>query len=319
MYQQKDIHRVLLAGAGVMGSSFAQIFAKHGYEVVLYDISEASLEKARGVIAVNQQAEVENGSLSAAESAALTGRITMTTSKEYFAQADFVLESTVENMELRHAFWREASALARPEAVLCTNTSGMSITEIAKAVQDPARFAGMHWVNPPHLIPLVEVIAGEESSEEALQTVYDVALSLEQKPVRVYKDPTGFILNRLQYALVREACYCVEQGYASLEDVDNVVKYGLGMRYAVVGPFETMDFGGIDIFNHVGSYMFDSLCNDGGVPQILKDAYREGRYGVKNGKGFYDYQGDRERQAFLRRDQGFIAVSRGLKALEAKD
>lgn len=318
MYQQKDIHKVLLAGAGVMGSSFAQIFAKHGYEVILYDISEKSLEKARGVIAVNQQAEMENGNLNAEESARLIDRITMTTSKDCFAQADFVLESTVENMELRHAFWREASALAKPEAVLCTNTSGMSITEIAKAVKDPSRFTGMHWVNPPHLIPLVEVIAGEESADEALQVVYDVALSLEQKPVRVYKDPTGFILNRLQYAIVREACYCVQQGYASLEDVDNVVKYGLGMRYAVVGPFETMDFGGIDIFNHVGSYMFDSLCNDGGVPQILKEAYEAGKYGVKNGKGFYDYSGDKEKQAFMRRDQGFIAVAHGLKALEKK-
>ena len=318
MYQQKDIHEVLLVGAGVMGSSFAQIFAKHGYAVTLYDISEASLEKAKGVIAVNQQAEIENGSLTAEESAALTGRITMTVSKNCFAQADFVLESTVENMELRRAFWREASTLTKPEAVLCTNTSGMSITEIAEAVQDPARFAGMHWVNPPHLIPLVEVIAGEKTAAEAMQTVYDVAVSLEQKPVRVYKDPTGFILNRLQYAIVREACHCVEQGYASVEDVDNVVKYGLGMRYAVVGPFETMDFGGIDIFNHVGSYMFDSLCNDGGIPAILRQAYAEGKYGVKNGKGFYDYTGGREKRAFLRRDRGFIAVSRGLKALSSQ-
>lgn len=316
MYQQKDIHNVLLAGAGVMGSSFAQIFAKHGYQVFLYDISEKSLEKARGVISVNQQAEVENGNLTEEESKALVERITMTTSKEYFSQVEFVLESTVENMELRHAFWREACELVKPETILCTNTSGMSITEIAKAVKDPARFAGMHWVNPPHLIPLVEVIAGEESSDEVLQVIYDVALSLKQKPVRVYKDPTGFILNRLQYAIVREACHCVEQGYASLEDVDNVVKYGLGMRYAVVGPFETMDFGGIDIFNHVGSYMFDSLCNDGGVPQMLKDAYEAGKYGVKNGKGFYDYSGDREKQAFKHRDQGFIAVAHALQALE---
>lgn len=113
----------------------------------------------------------------------------MTTSKEYFSQADFVLESTVENMELRHAFWREASELVRPEIVICTNTSGMSITEIAKAVKNPARFTGMHWVNPPHLIPLVEVIAGEKSSEEALQIVYDVALSLEQKPSGCIRTP----------------------------------------------------------------------------------------------------------------------------------
>ena len=168
-------------------------------------------------------------------------------------------------MEIKHAFFKELSEAAKPEAILCTNTSGMSITEIAKAVKDPSRFCGMHWVNPPHLIPLVEVIAGEQSSEEVLQVVYDVAESLHQKPVRVYKDPTGFILNRLQYACLREACHCVEMGYASLEDVDKVMKYGLGMRYSCIGPFETVDFGGIHIFNHVGSYMFDALCNDGGI------------------------------------------------------
>jgi len=308
----------MIAGAGVMGSSFAQIFARHGYEVILYGHRAAALEKAKGVIAVNQQAEVESGELTEEESAALTDRITMTTDKKYFRTVDFLLETITENMELRHAFWREASELVKDETVLCTNTSGMSITEIAKAVKDPARFCGMHWVNPPHLIPLVEVIAGEQSSEEVLQAVYEVAESLEQKPVRVYKDPTGFILNRLQYALLREACNCVQEGYASMEDVDNVVKYGLGMRYAVIGPFETVDFGGIDTFNAVGSYMFDALSNAGGVPPILKEAFEAGKKGLKNCNGFYDYSDGKDQAAFLHRDQGFIAVAKSLKALEKK-
>jgi len=312
MYQQKDIRTVLLAGAGVMGSSFAQIFSKHGYDVILYDISAASLEKAERLIKINLEAQVLAESITAEESEAMLGRITMTTSKEYFPVIDFALEATVENMEIKHAFFKELSEAAKPEAILCTNTSGMSITEIAKAVKDPSRFCGMHWVNPPHLIPLVEVIAGEESSEEVLQVVYDVALSLQQKPVRVYKDPTGFILNRLQYACLREACHCVEMGYASLEDVDNVMKYGLGMRYACIGPFETVDFGGIHIFNHVGSYMFDALCNDGGVPQILKDAHEAGKKGVSNCAGFYDYSDGKDAEALARRDKAFIAVSKAL-------
>lgn len=122
-------------------------------------------------------------------------------------------------------------------------------------------------------------------------------MSLEKKPVRVYKDPTGFILNRLQYAVVREAFHCVEMGYASMEDVDNVVKYGLGLRYACIGPFETIDFGGIDIFNKVGSYMFDALCNDGGLPRLLKEAYEEGKCGVKNCNGFYDYSDGKDQTA----------------------
>ena len=312
MYQQKDIRTVLLAGAGVMGSSFAQIFAKNGYDVVLYDIYESSLEKAKKLIGINVETQVAEGSITPEKAEEMLGRITMTTSKEYFSTIDFALEATVENMEIKHAFFKELSEAAKPEAILCTNTSGMSITEIAKAVKDPSRFCGMHWVNPPHLIPLVEVIAGEESSEEVLQVVYDVAESLHQKPVRVYKDPTGFILNRLQYACLREACHCVEMGYASLEDVDNVMKYGLGMRYACIGPFETVDFGGIHIFNHVGSYMFDALCNDGGVPQILKDAHAAGKKGVSNCAGFYDYSDGKDAEALARRDKAFIAVSKAL-------
>jgi 3-hydroxybutyryl-CoA dehydrogenase len=312
MFQRKDIHKVLLAGAGVMGSSFAQIFAKAGYDVVLYDIAEASLEKAKKLISVNLATQVEQGRFSQEEADAILGRIVMTTGKESFPEIDFALEATVEKMEIKHAFFRELSEAAKPEAILCTNTSGMSITEIAKAVKDPARFAGMHWVNPPHLIPLVEVIAGEKTDEAALNTVYDVALSLGQKPVRVYKDPTGFILNRLQYALLREACHCVEMGYASMEDVDKVVKYGLGMRYACIGPFETVDFGGVHIFNAVGSYMFDALCNDGGVPPILKETFEKGRYGVSAGAGFYDYSDGKDVEALRERDRKFIAVADAL-------
>ena len=312
MYTLDQIRKVLLAGAGVMGSSFAQIFAKAGYDVILYDISDASLERADRLISVNLKTQVEQGRFTAEEAEEIRGRIRMTTSKSCFSEADFALEATVENMEIKHTFFRELSEAAGPEAVLCTNTSGMSITEIAKAVKDPSRFCGMHWVNPPHLIPLVEVIAGEKSSEDVLTVVYELAQRLGQKPVRVYKDPTGFILNRLQYAVVREACHCVEMGYASMEDVDNVMKYGLGMRYACIGPFETIDFGGVHIFNHVGSYMFDALCNDGGVPKLLREVYEAGNYGISTGRGFFDYSGGRDVEALRERDRKFIAVSDAL-------
>ena len=312
MFTQKDIHTVLLAGAGIMGSSFAQIFAKSGYNVILYDIVEEALPKAEKLIRVNLDTQVKENSISQEVAKEIFSRITMTTSKESFSTVDFVLEATAERMDIKHAFFKELSALAKDDAILCSNTSGMSITKIAEAVEKPERFAGMHWVNPPHLIPLVEVISGKHSNENTLQTVYDIALSLGQKPVRVYKDPTGFILNRLQYAVVREACHCVEMGYASIEDVDNVMKYGLGMRYACIGPFETMDFGGIDTFNKVGSYMFDALCNDGGVPKILKEAYDDGKFGVKNCNGFYDYDNGKDVVALDRRDRAFIAVSKAL-------
>ena len=309
MYTQKEIHTVLVAGSGVMGASFAQIFAQHHYDVILYDIADAALEKAKNLIAINQKTEIAQGSLTEKESEELLSRISFTSSKDCFARADFVLEAIAEKMAIKHSFWSEVSQAVSDDAVLATNTSGLSISEIAQAVNKPERFAGMHWVNPPHLIPLVEVISGEKSSEDVIATIYDVALGLGQKPVKVYKDPAGFILNRLQYAIVREACHCVEMGYASIEDVDNVVKYGLGMRYACIGPFETIDFGGIDIFNHVGSYLFDQLCNDGGVPTILKEAYEAGKCGVKNSNGFYDYSDGKGEEALARRDEAFIKLA----------
>ena len=312
MRKQTEIRRVVLAGSGLMGASFAQIFAGHGYDVTLYDIVDTALDKARALIAVNQKAMVDQGALTAEASGAVLEKIRYTTDKAAFAQADFVLEAIVEKLPVKHSFWSEVSQLVGEDVVLATNTSGLPISEIAQAVERPERFAGMHWVNPPHLIPLVEVIAGEKSSPECLEILRALALDLGQHPVMVHKDPPGFVLNRLQYALLREACHIVEEGYASLEDVDGVMKYGLGMRYACLGPFETVDFGGLDIFNHVGSYLFGQLCNDTGVPKILRENYEAGRLGVKSGAGFHDYSGDKADKAIAKRDADFLKLSRCL-------
>ncbi|MCD8350674.1 MAG: 3-hydroxyacyl-CoA dehydrogenase family protein [Planctomycetaceae bacterium] len=312
------ITNVVLAGSGVMGASFAQLFARHGFVVTLYDIAQASLDKADELIAVNQQVMVQEGELSRADSDALRSRIGFTLEADAFRDADFVLEAIAEKMPIKHDFWRRVSSLVADEVVLATNTSGLSITDIAEAVAKPSRFAGMHWVNPPHLIPLVEVIAGRESDDEALTVIRDVALRLGQKPVMVRGDPPGFILNRLQYAVLREAFHIVESGYASLEDVDAVMKYGLGLRYSCIGPFETVDFGGVDTFNHVGSYMFGKLCNDTGVPRLLREAFEAGRLGVKSGAGLYDYPGDAAQQAIAKRDADFLKVSKSLFGAERK-
>lgn len=312
MSKAKYIRTVFLAGAGVMGASFAQIFARNGYDVLLFARNESSLDKARQLIAVNQASEVEQGVRTAQNSAELVSHITYTNDKMDMTKAQFILESIPEQMEVKHAFWKEVCEIVDENVILATNTSGLSITEIAKAVKNPGRFAGMHWINPPHLIPLVEVIAGNETDDETVDVICDLGSDLGQKPVRVYKDPAGFVLNRLQYALVREAFHIVQQGYASMADVDEVMKAGLGLRYACIGPFETIDFGGIDIFNFCGSYLFDALCNDGGLPPLLKQAYDEGKLGVKNGKGFYDYSDGKDVEALAARDAKFIAVSRAL-------
>lgn len=309
MYKLEDIKTILIAGSGIMGSSFAQIFAREGYDVILYDIVEPALESAKHMIEVGQKAQIEQGRISEKKSKELVSRISMTTSKDCFTKAEFVLEAIAEKMAIKHSFWAEVSNAVSPDTILATNTSGLSITEISEAVKGPERFAGMHWVNPPHLVPLVEVIAGEKSSEEVCDVIYALAEKIHQKPVRVYHDPAGFILNRLQYAVIREACNCVEKGYASLEDVDNVMKYGLGMRYAAIGPFETMDFGNIETFYNVAGYMMKELSNNPERPELLTKAFEEGKLGVKNGKGFYDYSGDKADKALARRDRMFMKLA----------
>lgn len=304
------IEKMVIAGAGIMGASIAQILVQNGYSVVLYDIEERFLEKGRELIDINQQTLIAAGDFTPEQSRKNMSHIFFTCDKTCFSGADFVIEAIVENMEAKHGFWSEVSQLAPPDAILTSNTSGLSLTEIAKAVRNPERFAGMHWVNPPHLVPLIEVIKGEKTSEETAQLVYYLSLRIGKKPVMVNKDAAGFILNRIQFAVLREAMHIVDSGIASLEDVDNVFKYGMGMRYACLGPFEIADLGGLDIFYKISGYLFKELNSSGEVSRLLEDAYNSGNFGVKSGKGFYDYSGGRDKEIIKKRDENFIKFLR---------
>ncbi len=309
----KDIKNVSIAGAGIMGASFAQIFGQFGYNVILYDISEKAITNAKELIKMNQKNLISENVISAEVSENTISNIEYSLNTDSFKDADFVIEAIAEKMEIKHKFWEKISNIVSKDSILTTNTSGLSINKISESVKNPERFCGMHWVNPPHIIPLVEIIAGAKTKQETLDLVNQIALSIERKPVIVKKDASGFVLNRLQYAILREAFYIVENDIASVEDVDKVMKYGLGRRYACIGPFETVDFGGIDIFHSVGSYMFKELSNSQEVSSILKELYEEGNYGVKSGKGFYDYSGDKGEKAIEKRDKDFIKVAKSLE------
>lgn len=310
--QTEQIQKVVMAGAGTMGTSMAQIFAAHGYDTVLYNHRETTLEKARRMIELNQEALVLSGELSQAESDAVKARIQLTSDESCFQDCDVVVESIVENMEAKHQLWQKISALAREDAILTTNTSGLSITEIAKAVQRPERFCGMHWFNPPHLVPLVEVIKGEETEDQTARVVAELAERIGKKAVTVKKDAKGFIGNRLQTAILREALHIVQSGIADAEDVDKAVKYGIGFRYACLGPLETADFGGLDIFYHVAEYLVPDLYSSQEVPALLREKFEKGELGVKTGKGFYDYSGDKGERAIRERDEKFIRLYHAL-------
>lgn len=303
--------RVVVAGAGTMGASLAQIFAQRGLHVSLWNRSREGLDRAQALIGSNQAALVSAGRLNAAESRELLGRIAAETDAACFADTDFMIESIAENLEVKQAFFRQIIPVMREDCVIATNTSGLSISALGASVYKPERFVGMHWINPPHLIPLVEVVSGVETAGETADFVYDLALRLGKKPIRV-KDIPGFVLNRLQFAVFREALSIVESGAAGLEDIDGAMEYGLGLRYACLGPFETVDLGGIDVFYRIGSYLFGDLEDRGDVPDMLKSLYENGCWGVKSGSGFYDYSGEKAEQVVKNRDRKVIRITDAL-------
>ena len=311
MKTAKDVKRIVIAGAGTMGSSMGETFAKYGYDVTLYDIFPSALEKAGNLIRLNQETEVAEHVVTPEESAALLERIRYSEDKACFEGADLVVEAILEKLDVKHAFWAEISALVPEDAILASNTSGLSITAIAEVVKRPERFGGMHWINPPHLIPLIEVIQGKKTDDETAAAIRDMALVVEKKPV-IVQDAPGFALNRIQLAVLRECLHIVEQGIATPEAVDDVMKYGLGMRYACLGPFEVCDLGGLDIFYNIASYLFEDLADEKAPFGMLADRFEKGQYGVKTAAGFYDYAGGKDAEKIKYRDRMFTKISKCL-------
>ena len=279
---QPDIRRPVVAGAGTMGTTLARIFAQHGFAVTLWNRRTPSLERAQTRIAGDLDRLAAQGLLT----------------------ADFVVENIAEDLAVKQAFFRAISPRVAPEALLTTNTSGLRVTDVAQGVEDPTRFCGMHWWNPPDLMPLVEITRGDQTSQAAAQAVHALALALGKKPVIVQKDILGILGNRLQYAVMREALHILATGAAGPEEIDAAMKYGPGFRYAVLGPFETADLGGVDIFQAVSDYLFPDLNNDQ-RSQALHDLVDQGRLGVKAGDGFYRYAPGQGEAARQRRDALF--------------
>lgn len=307
----RDIKKIVIAGAGTMGSSMGETFAKYGYEVTLYDIYDEALDKAKNLILLNQDTEVQENIITKEESQSLLNRIHYTTDLSEFANADFVVEAILENLDVKHEFWAKVSTIVDEDVILCSNTSGLSISKIAEAVKNPDRFAGMHWINPPHIIPLIEIICGEKTNPTNAKVIEELALKVNKKPV-IVNDAPGFVLNRIQFAIMRECLNIVEQGIASASAVDDVMKYGLGIRYACLGPFQVADLGGLDIFYNISSYLFADLCNEDKPFGLLKDAYLNGNYGVKNESGFYDYSEGKDDDLIRYRDKMFTKLSKTL-------
>nr|WP_312578610.1 3-hydroxyacyl-CoA dehydrogenase family protein [Sedimentibacter sp.] len=304
----EDIKKVGVAGGGTMGSGIALIFAQKGYEVVVTDIEEKFLDNTKKIISINNRTLINEGLLSEDEALESLKNITYSTDKRVFADADLIIEAIVEKMDIKQNYWKEVEEIAGESAIFATNTSGLSINGICEKVKNKGRFIGMHWWNPPHIIPLIELIKADDTADETVYLLKQLVDNIGKKSVVVLKDANGFIGNRLQFAVYREALKIVEDGIATVEDVDNAMKYGPGFRYPVLGPFETADLGGLDTFYFISSYLFNELSSAKEPTQLQKELMDNKKLGVKSGEGFYDYPGNKAEEVMQRRDENFFKM-----------
>lgn len=303
-----SITNVGIAGAGVMGSSIAQNFQQYGYNVVIFDINEAAITDCKSNIKLNQQALVDADLLTAEASEQIIANLSYSTDMACFADCDIVIESISETLDIKSTFYHALNQHIDDDCLVVSNTSAIPISQLAEFVHLPQRFAGMHWVNPPHLIRVIEVIKGEQTSEATAKQVYDLAKSLDKSPVMLHRDVKGFVFNRLQFALLREALHLVDNGVISVADLDTLVKRGLGFRWACYGPFETADFGGIDTFSHITDFLYSDLADDKTGSSTLSDMVANQQLGLKSGQGFYDYSGEIGDNAIKNRDALFLRL-----------
>lgn len=285
----EEIKKVAVIGSGTMGKGITQVFVEKNFKVTLIDKNKEILEKAISDISANLRVKAKEGMIREAEAEQAISRVSVSADFEDAGSADFILEVVFEDLNVKKGVFEALENVCGPDRILATNTSGISITAIAGAVKNPERVIGMHWWNPAYIIPVIEVIKGEKTSGEVMETVRELVLALGKKPVMVLKDIPGFLGNRMQYALMREAIYLLEQGVASAEDIDTMVKAGFGFKFPILGPLETIDMAGMDIYSKVGSYLYGKLCNDTILPQLVKDYAGSNRLGLKTKKGFYDY------------------------------
>ena len=281
----KDIRNVSVVGAGLMGHSIAQEFAVAGCQVALNDVSEERLGHARERIRQNLEMLGRSQEVDEVESRmTFTGDLRMAVE-----DADLVVEAITEDLEIKRALFAELEGICREDAILASNTSTFMPSQLAEATKDPGRVLVTHYFNPPHVVPLVEVVGGRDTSPETIETVRDLLLSQGKKPVVLGTEALGFIANRLQAALLRECFALVENGVARPEDIDTVVTTSLGRRLGVAGPFEVFDAAGADVWHAIFEGLAHDIESSTEVPPGIARMVERGDFGLKTGRGVYEW------------------------------
>ncbi|MEW5593920.1 3-hydroxybutyryl-CoA dehydrogenase [Peribacillus frigoritolerans] len=280
------IQKVMVIGAGQMGSGIAQVCAMSGYEVLLHDLKDEYVEKGLGTIAKNLSRQLEKGKMESEEKDAILSRLTSSTNLKNAAAVDLVIEAAVENMEIKTRIFAELDEITPRHVILASNTSSLPITEIAAATKRPEKVIGMHFMNPVPVMKLVEVIRGLATADEVYQEVEKMAESLNKVPVEVNDFP-GFVANRILMPMINEAIYTLYEGVATKEAIDDVMK--LGMNHPM-GPLTLADFIGLDTCLYIMETLHQGLGDDKYRPcPLLRKYVKAGWLGKKSGRGFYEY------------------------------
>lgn len=304
----ESIERSAVVGAGIMGHGIAFAYATGGHEVALYDVDEDALDEAHVRIADAAATFVDAGRLDAAAADRALDRIDYHTE---FADAvegvDLVTEAAPEDVDVKRETFARLDEHAPADAILASNTSGLSITELAGEVSDPGRVLGTHWFNPPHIVPLVEVVHGDETDQEVVRTVHAELERIGKTPVEVKRDVPGYVGNRIQIAMAYEALSLLEAGVADAEAIDRAVKAGFGFRLPILGIFEKIDHSGLDVHHAVEEYLLPELDRGTEPSAVLAERVENGDLGLKTGRGIYEW--DRpERDVYAERDRRLLEL-----------
>jgi 5-formyl-3-hydroxy-2-methylpyridine 4-carboxylic acid 5-dehydrogenase len=302
--------KVAVIGLGTMGPGIAATLGRAGMRVSTFDSDSNQRLKAG-------QAFNAAGTVLAALGVPdqSVGAIGVCESLPQCVQgADLVVETVPEKLETKIEVFREVEAVVAQDCVLASDTSGIPITRIQEGAAVPGRIVGMHWSNPPHIIPMVEVIAGERTSPDVVHWTVAAIRRTGHLPIVVRKDVPGFVENRVLYAVLRECLDLVERGVIGPEDLDACVSWGIGFKLAVVGPMALLDMAGLDIYQAVGSYLNKELCNRADVATYISERTEEGQLGIKSGSGIFTYTPERIAELRTERARRLVAVRRALKA-----
>jgi 3-hydroxyacyl-CoA dehydrogenase len=303
-----EVKRAAVIGTGTMGPGMGAVLERAGIDVALYDVSTEAIERAK------QGSELARGVLErlGSERADGGGLRFETELPAALEGVDFVLEAVPEKLELKQEVFAEFEQHVSEDAVLSSNTSGIPITKIAEGLDHPERVIGMHWSNPPQLIPMIEVIPGERTSEETVDAAKALIERIGYVPSLLRKEVPGFVENRVLYAIMRECLALVDAGVIDADELDTNVKWGIGYKLAVIPPMQLLDVAGLDIYESVANYLNSDLSTEPGVSETITRLTGEGKLGIKTGGGLFDYSEDELAALPKKRAAALVAVRKTL-------